>query len=153
MNINMNRRRAMGFLGCGAVAAASLIYAPSVYADTASMNASIAKLFGDRAIKDGGIEIDMQEIAENGNMVPFAVSVESPMTEDNYVKSIHMFAEGNPNPNMAVFHFTPASGVAKAKSRMRLAKTQKIVAIAEMSDGTLVRGSREIKVTIGGCGG
>lgn len=153
MNMKMNRRQVLGFMGCGLVATASLAIAPAAFADATAVNAEIAKLFGDRAISDGGVTIDMQEIAENGNMVPFAVSVDSPMTEDNYVKSIHMFAEGNPNPNMAVFNFTPASGVAAAKSRMRLARTQKIIAIAEMSDGTLKRGERQIKVTIGGCGG
>ncbi len=153
MKMNMNRRQALGFVGCGIAAAASLSLTPALYADAAAVNAAIAKLFGDRPITEGGVIIDMQEIAENGNMVPYQVSVDSPMTADNYVKSIHMFADGNPNPDMSVFHFTPASGVASAKSRMRLAKTQNIVAVAEMSDGTLVRGTREIKVTIGGCGG
>ena len=141
MNMKMNRRQVLGFMGCGLVATASLAIAPAAFADAAAVNAEIAKLFGDRAISDEGVTIDMQEIAENGNMVPFAVSVDSPMTADNYVKSIHMF------------DFTAASGVAAAKSRMRLARTQKIIAIAEMSDGTLKRGERQIKVTIGGCGG
>ena len=149
----MNRRQALAFMGYGLAATATVAIAPAALADVKAVNAEIAVLFGGRAINDGGVTIDMQEIAENGNMVPFEVSVDSPMTEANYVKSVHIFADGNPNPNMVVFHFSPASGVAVAKSRMRLARTQNIIAIAEMSDGSLQRASREIKVTIGGCGG
>jgi len=99
------------------------------------------------------VSLELPEIAENGNTVPFGVSVESPMTEKDYVKSVHVFAEKNPNPEVVVFNFTPMSGKASAKSRMRLATTQDVIAIATMSSGALFIGKRTVKVTIGGCGG
>ena len=75
------------------------------------------------------------------------------MTEANYVKALHILAAGNPQPGIASFTFTPASGRAFAASRMRLARTQEVVVVAEMSDGRLLMGRRTVKVTIGGCGG
>lgn len=102
---------------------------------------------------EGKVKIDLPEIAENGNTVPVKVSVDSPMTADNYVKSVHLVSEGNPGPEMASFHFTPASGKANAAARMRLAKTQNVVGIAEMSDGKFYVSKTQVKVTIGGCGG
>ena len=102
---------------------------------------------------EGKITLQLPEIAENGNTVPFTVSVESPMTKDDYVKAVHVFASANPRPNVASFMFSPASGEATATSRMRLAQTQDVVAIAEMSSGKFYMGRRTVKVTIGGCGG
>ena len=77
----------------------------------------------------------------------------SPMTDDDYVESVVIYAEGNPNPDVAVFHFTPMSGAAEAKTRMRLAKTQNVVAVAKTSKGQVFMDKKEVKVTIGGCGG
>jgi len=102
---------------------------------------------------DGKVKVDLPEIAENGNTVPVKVSVESAMTADDYVKSVHLVSEGNPSPEMASFHFTPASGKANAAARMRLAKTQNVVGIAEMSNGKIYMSKTQVKVTIGGCGG
>lgn len=153
MKMQMNRRQVLAFVGGGLVASAGMAFAPAAFASPEKVNAAIAKLFGDRPISDTRVTIDMQEIAENGNLVPCGIEVDSPMTESDYVKTVHVFAEGNPSPKVATFSFSPASGVASAKTRMRLAKTQNIIVVAEMSDGTLVRGTREIKVTIGGCGG
>jgi len=102
---------------------------------------------------DGMITLTTPEIAENGNSVPVAFTVESPMTEDSYVESVMILASDNPSPEVATFNFTPQSGEAKASTRMRLAKTQDVVAVAKMSDGTLHRTSANVKVTIGGCGG
>ena len=103
--------------------------------------------------KPGRVAIRAPEIAENGNSVPVTVSVDSPMTDQDYVKAIHVVADGNPNPNVISLAFTPASGKAQADFRVRMAQTQKVVAVAEMSDGQLFIASREVKVTIGGCGG
>ena len=75
------------------------------------------------------------------------------MTEDSYVESVAIFAEDNPNPEVITFNFTPASGEAFASTRMRLARTQNVVAVAKMNDGTLFSDTRNVKVTIGGCGG
>ena len=93
------------------------------------------------------------EIAENGNSVPVTVEVDSPMTDGDYVASVTILADGNPNPEVATFHFTPLSGTAAATTRIRLAKTQNVVAIAKMSDGSTFSDRKEVKVTIGGCGG
>ena len=103
--------------------------------------------------KDGKVTLKAPEIAENGNAVPLTVSVESEMSEKSYVKAIYVAADGNPNPGVAVFEMTPRSGKAEVALRMRLQQTEKIVAVAEMNDGSLYTASREVKVTIGGCGG
>ena len=81
------------------------------------------------------------------------VSVDSEMTDKSYVKAVYIAADGNPNPGVATFEFTPMSGKAEVQLRVRLAQTQKLVVVAEMNDGALYTTSREIKVTIGGCGG
>ncbi len=103
--------------------------------------------------KTGRVTIAAPPIAENGNAVPLTVSVESPMTEADHVKAIHIVADGNPNPGVASFQFTPLAGKAEVQLRVRMAQTQNIVAVAEMRDGSLWSAAREVKVTIGGCGG
>lgn len=101
----------------------------------------------------GKILLDIPEIAENGNTVPFSISMDSPMTPESYVKAMHLLATANPQPGVALFKFTPRSGRAYVSSRMRLARTQDVVVIAELSDGRFVMAKRNVKVTIGGCGG
>lgn len=103
--------------------------------------------------QSGKVSIKAPEIAENGNAVPVTVSVESEMTEKSYVKALHLAADGNPNPGVASYSFTPLAGKAEVQLRVRLSQTQKLVAVAEMNDGALFVASREVKVTIGGCGG
>ena len=103
--------------------------------------------------KAGKVSLKAPEIAENGNAVPLTVTVDGAMTDKSYVKAIYIAADGNPNPGVAVYEFTPISGKAEVSLRVRLQQTQKLVAVAELSDGSLYTGSREIKVTIGGCGG
>lgn len=103
--------------------------------------------------KEGKVTLKAPEIAENGNAVPVTVSVDSEMTDKSYVKAVYIAADGNPNPGVATFEFTPMSGKAEVQLRVRLAQTQKLVVVAEMNDGALYTTSREIKVTIGGCGG
>ena len=120
---------------------------------SAELEAALKKIMGDAKPADGRISLDIPEIAENGNTVPFVLSVESPMTETDFVKALHIMAAGNPQPGVASFTFTPASGRAFAASRMRLARTQEVIAVAEMSDGRFLLGRRTVKVTIGGCGG
>lgn len=118
-----------------------------------SAKAEIAKILAGRTAKPGGIKLDVPSIAENGLVVPVTVEAESPMTETDHIKVIHLFAEGNPNPLVASFHFTPLSGRAAASTRMRLAQTQNVVVFAETASGEVRTASAEIKVTIGGCGG
>jgi len=114
---------------------------------------AVKKILGDAKATDGKLTMDLPEIAENGNTVPFTISVDSPMTEKDYVKAIHVISTGNPQPGVATFRFTPQSGKAAAASRMRLARTQDVIALAELSDGKFLQVKRSVKVTIGGCGG
>ena len=127
--------------------------APVAMATPDVVAAEVKKLFGDRKFLDGKIKLDLPTIAENGLVVPLSFDVESPMTEADYVKSVTFFSEGNPNPQLAAFHFTPMSPKAAASIRIRLAQTQNIIAFAEMSNGDIYTTKREVKVTIGGCGG
>lgn len=116
--------------------------------------AEVARILAGRTPKEGaGLKLDVPSIAENGLVVPLAVEADSPMTEADHVTAIHVVAEGNPNPLVATFRFTPLSGKASASTRMRLAQTQEVVAIAETSGGELRIARQEVKVTIGGCGG
>ena len=145
------RRR---FLGQTALAGAVIAGGPTVaLAKPDDVAAEIKKLFGDKPITAGRIKLDLPTIAENGLVVPLNFKVDSPMTDKDYVKTVHFFADGNPNPQIASFNFTPMTPRAEAQIRIRLAQTQNIVAVAEMSDGALFTAKQEVKVTIGGCGG
>jgi sulfur-oxidizing protein SoxY len=141
-------------LTLAAVAGLSAFLAPKmVFADEAAVAAEIKKLYGDKKMDGGKIKLDVPEIAENGLVVPINIDVESPMTDSDYVKAVHVFADGNPLPGVVSYRFTPACGKASASTRMRLAQTQNIVCIAEMSNGNLHMAKSNVKVTIGGCGG
>lgn len=141
-------------LGLAAAGAASLLLWPVAASATPEKVAEeIKKLFGDKKPEAGKIKLDLPSIAENGLVVPLAFEVESPMTAADYVKSVHIFAEGNPSVGVAAFHFTPMSPKAAGAIRIRLAKSQDIVAVAEMSNGAIYTVRKEVKVTIGGCGG
>ena len=142
------------FIGTTAVVGiATLSGVPSAYATPDAVAAEAKKLFGDKKILDGKIKLDLPTIAENGLVVPLGFEVESPMAEKDYVKAVHFFAEGNPNPQIASFRFTPMSPKAAGAVRIRLAQTQNIVAFAEMANGDVYTAKKEVKVTIGGCGG
>lgn len=141
-------------LAMAAIAGLAAVLAPRMsFADEKAVAAEIKKLYGDKKFESGKIKLDVPEIAENGLVVPINVDVESPMTDADHVKSVHVFAEGNPLPGVVSYKFTPACGKASASTRMRLAETQNIVCIAEMSDGKLYMAKANVKVTIGGCGG
>lgn len=118
-----------------------------------SIEEAISAFTGGRAPAEGRVTLTAPSIAENGNSVPLTVSVDSPMSEDDYVEAVTVFATGNPNIDVATFQFSPASGQAAATTRIRLAKTQDIVALARMSDGSVYIDRTEVKVTLGGCGG
>ncbi|KAF0231512.1 MAG: sulfur oxidation protein [Beijerinckiaceae bacterium] len=135
-------------------AGAALVIGPRLaLADAKSVADEIKKLYGDKAATEGKIKLDVPQIAENGLVVPITVEIESPMSATDYVKAVHVFADGNPLPQVVSYRFTPECGKASASTRMRLAQTQNIICIAEMSNGTLHSAKAEVKVTIGGCGG
>jgi len=114
---------------------------------------SVTAFLGGATAKEGGITLEMPEIAENGNTVPLTVRIDGEATKERYAESLMIAATGNPNPGVATFHFTPLSGSMEASTRMRLAKTQTVVAVAKMNDGTFMKTETLVKVTIGGCGG
>ena len=124
----------------------------SVHATPQEVARLIEQIAGNRVLHTGRIEFDTPRIAEDGNNVLVGLDAESPMTETDYVKTVYLLAEGNPNPVVAVFHFSPMSGRASLVTRIRLAKSQRLVGIAAMSDGALFRTETWIDVTIGGCG-
>lgn len=152
--MNINRRQALGLSAGAAVFAVTGLRPMPALADVAETEAAI-KAFTGGAIPEGPgkLTLDAPEIAENGNTVPISFSVESAMTDGDMVESVVILAEGNPNPGVITFHFTPLSGAAAATTRMRLATTQNVIAVAKMADGTFYMDKKEIKVTIGGCGG
>jgi sulfur-oxidizing protein SoxY len=144
-----NRRQALG-LSAGALATAAL----GMPAHAANDAADLIKTFtGGKAATEGKVKLDLPEIAENGNTVPMTVAVESPMTDASHVTEVLVVGDGNPNGGMATFHFSPLSGAAEANTRIRLAATQNITAVAKMNDGSFYMASKQVKVTIGGCGG
>jgi sulfur-oxidizing protein SoxY len=150
----LSRRGFFRAAGAGAVAAAgvSLTTAPAS-ADAAKTMASINKITGGAATKSGRINMKTPIIAENGAVVPIIISVDSPMTDADHVKSLSVFVQENPNPDVASFNFTPACGAAEVKVNCRMAKTSAVVAVALMSDGSVYKAEKTVKVTIGGCGG
>jgi sulfur-oxidizing protein SoxY len=149
--MNLDRRTLL--TASAAAAVASFFGTGRAFATVEDVTKAIEEFTGGAEVSEGALTLTTPEIAENGNSVPVSVLVESPMTEDDYVESVMILAEENPLPDVATFHFTPMSGEAKASTRMRLAKTQNVLAVAKMSNGSLYKASNNVKVTIGGCGG
>jgi sulfur-oxidizing protein SoxY len=127
------------------LAAVGLIKVPAL-ADEAMVEAAIKEFTGGSMPTAGGVEIGAPEIAENGNTVPIEVAAAG-------ATQIMVLAAGNPNPGVATFHFTKYAAEQRASTRIRLASTQEVVAVAKMADGSTAMARREVKVTIGGCGG
>ena len=147
-------RRAFAIGAAAAVAAAALPVDRALAQDQVqAWELAVRKILGEAKPIDGKITVELPEIAENGNTVPFSISVDSPMTDKDHVKAIHIVATANPQPGVATFRLSPLSGKAAVASRMRLQRTQDVVAIAELSDGRFLIAKRAVKVTIGGCGG
>lgn len=150
--MTLTRRQALALSAAGA-ALTIVGWGEGVHASPKAAADDIAKFTGGKTAEQGKIVIELPEIAENGNTVPLSVSVDAPMTEADHVTEILVVAEGNPNPGVATFHFTAMSGKAEASTRIRLATTQNIVAVAKTSSGKIYTASKLVKVTIGGCGG
>jgi sulfur-oxidizing protein SoxY len=116
-----------------------------------SMKAAIRKIVGESPVKKGRVELDVPPLVENGNTVSLAVNVQSPMTAADHVKAIHVFNEKNPQPNVISVQLGPRAGRAHITTRFRLADTQHVTAIAEMSDGTFWSDTVEVIVTLAAC--
>ena len=148
--VRMDRRQALKAAGAGVLV---MGFASAAYATPEDAAMAVSKLGGSATADSAKITIDLPEIAENGATVPVNVTVDSPMTAADHVKHIHVFAEGNPSPEVISFNLTPSTGKADVGTRMRLGKTQNVVVAAVMSDGSVHINKKEVKVTIGGCGG
>ena len=138
--MNLTRRHML------ALSSATLASLAAMPAFASLTDEAIAALTGGAEMGEGAITLNAPEIAENGNTVP--IGVDAPGAAE-----ITLFADGNPVPNVATFKFGPLSASRSASTRIRLARTQNVVAIAKMEDGSFQMASAEVKVTIGGCGG
>lgn len=146
----LNRREALtagaGVFAAGVGLAAGPARAVNDYAD------QIKAFTGGKAPVEGRVRLELPELAENGNTVPLSVAVDGPVGEGIHVDEILVVAPANPNARVIRFRFSALS-VPEASTRIRLAETQDVIAVAKLSDGTFLSASRQIKVTIGGCGG
>jgi sulfur-oxidizing protein SoxY len=150
----LGRRQMLKSVGLGALALAGTGFSSkTVQATPDKASEYLSKLTSGTVGTMGKVTVKLPEIAENGRTVPITVSVDSPMTDGDYVKSVHIVSERNPQPEVISFNLSPSMGKAEVRTRMRLGKTQKVRAAAVMSDGSVFTGEKEVKVTIGGCGG
>ena len=133
----------------GAVAVAPAQAAPPAPATLAA--AAIDEIVGDAPVHQGKVKLEVPPLVENGNAVPLTVSVDSPMTEREHVKSIHIFNEKNPQPNVASFYLDPRAGRAQVSTRIRLADSQKVTAIAQLSDNSFWSDNVDVEVTLAAC--
>jgi sulfur-oxidizing protein SoxY len=143
----MKRR---GFLVAGALAATQLARAQTAPA-LHDVRALVGEITGGAQPLPGGVEVEMPQIAENGHSVPLRIRVRHPMTPASHVRAVHVFAERNPRPRIATFHFSLASGRAEVSTRVRLAGTQKVTVLAELSDRTFRITEVSVLVTTGAC--
>jgi sulfur-oxidizing protein SoxY len=149
---NSTRRQFLEFAGGAAVlGAVPVVIVRPAQATPATLAAAIGNVTGAAVVRTGKVKLDVPPLVENGNTVPMTVSVTSPMTPDDYVKSIHVFNEKNPQPNIGNFYLGPRAGRAQISTRIRLADTQKITAIARLSDDTFWSASIDVVVTLAAC--
>lgn len=147
--IKLSRRMymsALGLLGLSTWMAPSLTMAKKPEAMEA-----IARIAGSNTIRDGRVKLVIPPLVESGNLVVLKLSIESPMTANDYVKAVHVIAEENPSPNIFTAYFTPRSGRAELTTRVRLADSQRVWAIAQMSDGSFWQGYADTLVTLSAC--
>lgn len=112
----------------------------------------LARLVGGRTAKPGRVRVLLADVVDNGNSAPLTVSVESPMTDKDRCTAIHVVTDGNPNPEVFSVRFGPSVAKAEVQTRIRLARSQQVIAYAEMNDGSVWSGRVQTVVTIGGCG-
>ena len=151
-------RRTFLLEGSAAVALAALLCSISdaraepAATPSAEFDAAFNALVGKATPQDAGLTLDLPDSVENGDYVPVALAVASPMTADDHVAAVHLLSTANPRAEVATFRFTLLSGKAQVTSRMRLAKTQDVVAVAELSGGRILVARRKVDVKVGGCG-
>jgi sulfur-oxidizing protein SoxY len=146
------RRNFLALAGGAAVAGAvPIVSVRPVQATPATMAAAIRNVVGEAEVHAGKVKLDIPPLVENGNTVPMTVTIASPMTSEDHVRSIHVFNEKNPQPNIGNFYLGPRAGRAQVSTRIRLADSQKITAIAHLSDGSFWSASVDVVVTLAAC--
>jgi sulfur-oxidizing protein SoxY len=135
----------------GGLGVVSVVALEPARATPAKMQAAMKKVLGEAPLRKGKVTLDVPPLIENGNTVPLTVSVESPMTAADHVKAIHVFNEKNPQPNVVSVHLGPRAGKASISTRIRLADSQKVIAVAEFSDGSFWSDEAEVVVTLAAC--
>ena len=149
---NSSRRQFLNLAGGAAVLGAiPVVTVRPAEATPAMLASAIQSVTGGAAMRTGKVKLDIPPLVENGNTVPMTVSVDHPMAPEDHVRSIHIFNEKNPQPNVAVFHLSPRGGRAAVSTRIRLGDSQNIVAIAQLSDGTFWSDTAELIVTLPAC--
>lgn len=145
-------RRDLLLTGSAALAAVAVgLPSGGALATPAEVEAAVKKATGGQAPKLGKVSLELPEIADNGATVPMTVKVDSPMTDKDFVKEIHVFADGNPRPTIMSVKIGPRAGKAEFSIRVRLAQSQNVQAVAIMNDGQSFFAKKEVKVTAGGC--
>jgi sulfur-oxidizing protein SoxY len=150
----MERRdflRTAGGAAAGIGLSAVIAVRPARATPPVATQEAIRKVVGSARVTKGKVTLDIPPLIENGNTVPLTVSVESPMTAADHVKAIHVFTEKNPQPDVVAFHLGPRAGRAKVATRIRLANSQTVVAICELSNGTFWSDSADVVVTLAAC--
>jgi sulfur-oxidizing protein SoxY len=132
-------------------AALGTLLAPAARATPEALQAALQAFTGGRTPRSGRVTLDIAPLIDNGNVVPVAISVDSPMTAADHVQRIALFTELNPLPEVAVFHLGPRNGVARVATRMRLATTQTLTALAVMNDGSVWQRQVDVIVTLAAC--
>jgi sulfur-oxidizing protein SoxY len=148
--VQTGRRHSLRLMVVGVAGLAAGV-CPLARATPSEMQAAIAAFSRGAMPQSGSVRLTVPELIENGNSVPVSVTVDSPMTERDHVRRIALFSEKNPQPQVAVFHLGPRSGRADVSTRIRLADSQRLVAIAELTDGRFVQTSVEVIVTLAAC--
>ena len=138
----------IGSAGIGLVSAAPV---GSASATPAMLEEAIRNVIGESNLQKGRVTLDVPPLVENGNAVPVTIIVESPMSEADHVKAIHVFNEKNPQPHVITVALGPRAGKARVATRIKLADAQRVVGIAEMSDGSFWTGEANVVVTIAAC--
>jgi sulfur-oxidizing protein SoxY len=150
--IQTTRRKFLTVAGGAAIAGAVPVpIATSAKATPEMLASAIRNVIGEAPMRAGKVKLDIPPLVENGNTVPMTVSVASPMTADDHVRSIHIFNEKNPQPNIMNFYLGPRAGRAQVSTRIRLADSQKVVAIARLSDGSFWSATTDVVVTLAAC--
>ena len=142
--------RAAGSVAAG-IGFASVAAIRPARATPAAMQDAIGRVVGSARVTPGKVKLELPPLSENGNTVPLAVTVESPMTEADHVRAIHVFTEKNPQPEVVSVYLGPRAGRASVATRIRLADTQTVVAISEMSDGSFWSARADVVVTLAAC--